>query len=303
MGWLRKSKKLDQKPRRPAEGNNRAVFSYYARGVSTDEDNTGRRKDQNISTIKHYRLQLGLLPSYFAYLAILFAMGYSCLLVPSPKIILVNTPDTVHRDPSVYQEAIETIWNKSILNRTKLTVSTSRIKQDINSQFGELANVQIELPLLGRRPTVILIPVKPALQLLSSNGSFYVDLGGRVMARTTDLTQNALKQLPLIRDETGVLAEPGKVVIPAAQASFLTNLHAQLLAQNIDVESITLPPRAANEADIRIVGLPYTVKFSIGSDPRQAVGTYQATKAKLDKEGVTPAEYIDLRVEEKVFYK
>ncbi len=303
MSWFRKKKKQDQSPRRRPESNNTAVFSYYARGASPSEENTGRNEGSGISAVKRYRLRLGHIPSYLALVAVVTALAYSCILTPNPKIILVNTPDTVHRDPKAYQDGVRAIWQKSILSRTKLTVSTDSIESDIKSQFSELSDVQIELPLLGRRPTVILTPVKPSLQLISNNGSFYVDADGKVMARTTDLTQNELKDLPVIRDETGILAEAGKIVIPAAQAQFLSKLHAQLRAQNIDIQSITLPQKAANEADVRITGLPYYVKFSIESDPRQAVGTYLAAKAKLDGEGVTPAEYIDVRVDEKVFYK
>jgi hypothetical protein len=243
------------------------------------------------------------IPSYIALLAVVIALAYSCILTPNPKIILVNTPDTVHRDPKVYQEAIQSIWQKSVLNRTKLTVSTDGIQREIRNQFAELSNVQIELPLLGRRPMVILTPQKPTLQLVSANGSFYVDGGGKVMAHTTDLTQNDLKNLPLIRDETSNSAEPGKIVIPATEAQFLSKLYTQLRAENIDVQSITLPPKAANEADVRVAGLPYYIKFSIESDPRQAVGTYLAVKTKFDNEGITPTEYIDVRVEEKVFFK
>lgn len=303
MKFLRKKQKPDENQRRRPASDNPAVFSYYARGASLSDQNTGRHENAGLSAVKRYRLRLGHLPSYLALLAIVIAMGYSCLLQPNPKIILVNVPDTVHRDPLAYQEAVQSIWKKSVFSRTKLTVSTAGIRREISSQFGELGNVQIELPLLGRRPTVVLTPAKPALQLVSSNGSFYVDANGKVMARTTDLTQNELKDVPAIYDETGISAEPGKNIIPGPEASFLQRLYAQLQAQNLSVQSITLPPRAANEADVRIAGQPYYVKFSIDSDPRQAVGTYLAAKAKLDSDQAAPSEYIDVRVEEKVFIK
>ncbi len=302
MSWFHKNKKRDN-PRKRPESNKRAVFSYYARGASSSDQNTGRNEDVAKSAFKRYGVRLVHIPSYVAFLAVVIALAYSCMLTPDPKIILVNTPDTVHRESKVYQESIKAIWQKSLLNRTKLTVSTDGMEREIKNQFAELSNVQIELPLLGRRPSVILTPQKPTLQMVSANGSFYVDSGGKVMARIPDLVQNDLKNLPLIRDETSNSAEVGKVVLPATEAQFLNKLYYQLRAENIDVQSITLPPKAANEADVRVAGLPYYIKFSIESDPRQAVGTYLAAKTKLDKEGTTPAEYIDVRVEEKVFFR
>ncbi len=303
MVWLQKQKKQDKNQRQRPNGVNPAVFSYYARGASPSDQNTGRNENAGVSALKRYRLRLGHIPSYIALAAILIALGNACLLQPNPKIILVNTPDTVHRDPKVYQEAVQAIWKKSVFSRTKLTISTATIRRDIAGQFTELATVRIELPLLGRRPTVVLTPTKPALQLMSANGSFYVDAGGKVMARTTDLLANELQNVPVVHDETGISAEPGKVVIPATEASFLRKLYAQLQTDAVAVTSITLPPRGANEADVRVNGQRYYIKFSIDSDPRQAVGTYLAAKAKLDAEGVVPAEYLDVRVDEKVFYK
>lgn len=303
MKLFHRKQKPGNSPRRKSSTVNPAVFSYYARGASPSDQNTGRREDAGTSRIKRYRLRMGHIPSYIALTAIVVALGYSCLLQPNPKIILVSAPDTIHRDAKVYQEAVQTIWKKSVFNRTKLTVSTGSIRRDITGQFSELADVRIELPLLGRRPTVTLTPTRPALQLVSGNGSFYVDASGKVMARTTDVTENELKDIPLIHDDTGISAEPGKNIIPASEALFLRRLYAQLQAQNIAVQTITLPARAANEADVRVTSQQYYIKFSIDSDPRQSVGAYLAAKAKLDVDRVTPAEYIDVRVEEKVFYR
>lgn len=303
MRWLGKQRKQDANQRRRPTDVKPGVFSYYARGASPSDQNTGRNQNAGLSVLKRYRLRLGHIPSYMALAAILIALGNACLLQPNPKIILVSTPDTVHRDPKTYQEAVQAIWKKSVFNRTKLTISTAAIRRDIAGQFTELAAVQIELPLLGRRPTVILTPTKPALQLVNASGSFYVDADGKVMARTTDLLQNDLQNVPVVHDETGISVEPGKAFIPAAEASFLRKLYAQLRAEEVAVTSITLPLRAANEADVRVDGQRYYIKFSIDSDPRQAVGTYLAVKAKLDAEGIVPTEYIDVRVDEKVFYR
>jgi hypothetical protein len=54
---------------------------------------------------------------------------------------------------------------------------------------------------------------------------------------------------------------------------------------------------------VRLPGQKYHLKFSMLTDPRQAVGSYLAIRDKLAKENATPSEYIDLRTDEKVFYK
>lgn len=302
MSFLSKKQK-SQPDRRRSKGSNPAVFSYYARGASPSDQNTGRNENAGLGAIKRYRLRLGHIPSYIALVAIVLAVGNACLLDSNPKIILVQVPGTVYRDAETYQDGVQAIWRDSLLNRTKLTVSTGKIEQSINDEFAELSNVQIELPLLGSRPTVRIMTSAPALELVSGNGSFYVDNKGEVLARTSDLSKNQLPSIAVIHDESGLSAEPGKTILSTAQAGFLKKLSAQLKAGAVVVSSITLPRTAANQADLRVDGQSYYVKFSLDSDHRQAVGTYLAAKAKLDAQGTKPAEYLDVRVPEKAFYK
>jgi hypothetical protein len=305
MKFGKRKQKVEQNQRRRPDTNRPGVFSYYSQRSGAplaNAESVGRRAE-SISPIKRLNLRLGYLPSYIALIAVLIGVFYSFWLQPLPRITVISQAGTVHRDSKLYQQEIEDIWRKTLLNQTKLTVHSGTIRNDILDHFGELADAQIELPLLGRRPAITLTPAKPAMQLISANGTFYVSSTGRVMAKTTDVTQNQLGQLPLIRDEGGLNAEVGKFVIPEPQAVFLQKLYAQLVAAQVSVQSITLPNNAANEADVRIGDKAYYIKFSTDTDPRQAVGTYIAARDKLNADGVTPAEYIDVRVEEKVFYR
>lgn len=286
--------------RRRPEGVGSPVFSYYARG-----NKTASQTDVVRDEIKGKRLgsKRRRWPRYIMFTAILAAVLYSCYLLPNPKIILLSSSGTIHREPQIYQDAVNDSWSQSILNRTKLTVPAGDIRAEIKKQFPELSDIKIELPLLGRRPIVTLIPGQPSLQLISKNGPFYVNKYGIVMARTTGIIANELPDIPIVQDETGISAEPGKAILSGPEAKYLTRLSEQLQAENIKIQSITLPAGAAKEADVRISGISYYIKFSFDLNPRQAVGSYLAAKAKLDAEKITPAEYIDVRVEEKLFYK
>ncbi|HSX46612.1 MAG TPA: hypothetical protein VLF87_01325 [Patescibacteria group bacterium] len=297
---FRKQKKPDQPPRRSPNAGGPAVFSYYARGASNDNQNTGRNEGK---VVRAYKPRLGHLPSYIALLAIVIASLYACYLQPNPHIAIVTQNGTVHRSNQVYQEGIANIWHKSLLNQTKLTLNSTRLQNDILQQFPELAGAKIELPLLGRRPSVVITPGTPALKLVSVNGEFYVDNNGKVMAQARDVQENKLDTLAVVHDETGARADPGKVIIPGVEAEFLQKLQRQLMVANLKVVSITLPANAANEADVHLDGIGYFVKFSTTTDPRQSVGSFMAAKAKLDADNTSPGQYIDVRVDEKVFYQ
>lgn len=302
---FKKHKPADEQRRRPISTTAPGVFSYYSqRERSTQTNPTVRSRQQEpISVVKRTRLRIGYVPSYIALCAIVIAVLYSFWLQPVPRLHIQSHTGTVYREHEAYQHGIEEIWQSSIFNQTKLTVRDQQIKREILEHFGELADVRIELPLLGRRPAVTLVPAEPALKLTSSNGTFYVSGTGRVMAKTTDVTENEVATLPLIRDETGIDAEPGKLAIPEAQATFLAQLYAYLTEAGAQIQSITLPSTAANQADVRFADVTYYVKFALGTDPRQAVGSYLAVRDKLTADGTSPVEYIDVRVEEKVFYR
>jgi hypothetical protein len=63
-------------------------------------------------------------------------------------------------------------------------------------------------------------------------------------------------------------------------------------------------PSNANELDIQIAGQPYEVKFNLHSDKaREQAGTYLATIASLQKQGITPSKYIDVRVDGRAYYQ
>lgn len=280
----------------------RPVFSYYARSGSTNQQNTGRRETVTGSQTKRWQRWFKSAPTYLALIMISVALLYACLLQPNPKIVVINQAGTIYRSTDEYRHTTTDIWKQSLLNRTKITLHGDDIRREVLNQFSEVSAVNIELPLLGRRPTVSLTLAHPVLELVSSNGSFYTDGRGKVLSRTGEVTKNQV-EVPLIRDETGLRAEPGQTILPESQVSFLQKLHLQLKAQNIPVETIVLPADAANEADVHINGLAYYLKLSMLTDPRQAIGSYEAATAKLRNDGITPAEYIDLRVDEKVFYR
>ncbi|HUP26744.1 MAG TPA: hypothetical protein VM124_03825 [Candidatus Limnocylindrales bacterium] len=301
---FRRTKQTPEIPRRRPSSDSPAVFSYYTRGSSDNSQNLGRH-DRVISDATARRRLVGWrnIPSYIALFMIASAVLYALTLQANPKIVLINQPGTIYRPAADYQRAISDIWRHSVANNTKLTVHSQDIRSETEEQFSELSDVRIELPLLGRRPTVILIPARPAIQFVSVNGVFYVDDQGKVLAKVSDVTQNQLANIPLVRDETGLPAELGKAVVSQPEATFLKRLATQLDAEGLQLESITLPRSAANQADVRLRDQPYYLKFFILSDPRQAVGSYLALKAKLDADHTTPSEYIDLRADEKVFYK
>ncbi|MEO8862709.1 MAG: hypothetical protein ABI354_00095 [Candidatus Saccharimonadales bacterium] len=303
---FKKPNKATPKTRRsPSTPNRTAAFSYYNQKRSPSDLNVGRKRQgpAALIAVTSSRIKRRHLPELVAWFAIVVAIMYSLTLQTAPRINVVSQPGTVSRSPEVYKDDVQSIWQSSFLNRSKLTVKTGDIRGGIQKQFPEIVDIDIELPLLGRRPAITLTTAAPAFVLSSTNGSFYVDRNGKVLALVKDVSKNNVGTLIKLIDETQTHATPGRRVVSQPAADYLIKLNQLLSSAHLNVDSITMPPKAANEADVRITGEAYFVKFLIGSNEQQGVGALVAVQAKLDNDHVTPKEYIDLRVDEKAFYR
>lgn len=289
-------RKKKQPVRRPgAQAERPGVFSYYAQARSDNVQNTGRVEEQ-ITNRAPSRLRY--IPTIIASTLIIGAGLYSLWLKPSPKIVVLGQPNTIFQSAETYQSGIADIWRSSLSNQSKLTLNSAKLTQDIKQKFPEIAEVKIELPLLGQRASVVLVPAQPTMQLLGSQGSFYLNAQGKALAESGTVRNQELKPQPTVQDATDTDISVGTAVLPEAQVRFLTGLYATLRAAKLPIESMILPSTAANQVDVRLEGKGYYLKFNLLTDPKQAVGSYLASKEKT-----AAKEYIDLRVPEKVFYK
>lgn len=307
MIFRKKKQGSNQQPsvRRSSGGSGPQVFSYYARGSSATGQNTGRsaEREEQVVDKRTPKLHLGSISSLIALVVMVGILLYSLWIQPQPKVVVLAQPGTIHQDTASYQKAINAAWGSRIENQFKLSVDARSLEEQIARAVPDVGDVRVELPLLGRKATVVLTPGRPALELTTTNGAFYVDQNGKVMARSSEVKQNQLKDVPTVQDESAVETEVGKTVLTIQQATFIQALAKQLSAQGLGVQSMTLPANAANQVDVRLNGLNYYIKFATTGDARQGVGTFMAAKNKFENERVTPAEYVDVRIDEKVFYK
>ena len=291
--------------RRSPNGTSPQVFSYYARSSSSTGQNVGRTVEREEARPERRlpKIRFGGIPSLVALFAMLGIFVYSMWIQPSPKVVVLAKSGTVYQDSSAYQKAIAGAWSSHLGNQFKMSVNASALEKQIQTAVPDVASVQVQLPLLGRRPTVVLTPGTPALELVTANGGFFVDKNGKVLARSSEVKQNQLQNVPTVQDESGIKAEPGKTILTIEQATFIRTLAQQLAAEGLNVQSMILPSNAANQVDVRLKGQNYYIKFATTGEVRQSVGTYLAARNKLNAEGITPAEYVDVRIDEKVFYK
>lgn len=209
-----------------------------------------------------------------------------------------------YRDLSAYQQAVVNAFGASkLLGSNKVTVNIGQVEDRLLADFPELADVSVRLPVVGHRPTVFLEPSTSRLILhTAQNDKFVLDSSGRAVAAGADVSRYASAGLPEVQDQSKRTVQLGDTAIPSTTVSYITEVARQLRAKNIAIASLTLLD-APGELHLRIKDEGYYIKLNARGDARVAVGSFLAVKSRLDAEQKKPGQYIDARIEKRVYYR
>ncbi len=286
-------------------------FSYYA-NRSQSELNTGRETWADKPVPRRTPGRLQKLKAHWTMIAggvlLLAVVIYQLQLSSTPNVVsLVAASDAPFlRDTKIYQQAATKLIDNSTTNRNKLTIDTSGIAASLRQQFPELETVTVTLPLLGDRANIYVKPADPALVLATANETFVIDERGRALSEARSQAQLTRLQIPTVTDQSNLAFKLGSQALSRQTTAFIQTVARQHRAHKIDVRAMTLPP-AASELDVYITGKPYFIKYNIHDGDAEAAslqtGSYIATSRHLAAKNITPAQYIDVRLQGRVYYK
>jgi hypothetical protein len=207
------------------------------------------------------------------------------------------------RSEETYRQAAHVILGSSFANTNKLTLDTARVAATMQKQFPELDEVSVTLPLIGHRPAIYIQPARPALLVKTPDGElFVVDTAGRALIGASQVRKIDKLGLDVVDDQSGLKVVLGRTLLPSGNVEFITEVLGQLKAKHVRITALILP-QATNELDVKIEGQPYIVKFNIRGDAREEAGAFLAVKQYLEHQGKQPTSYIDVRVDNKTYYR
>jgi hypothetical protein len=299
MNALFKKKKIDQRRSRQG-GQPASVFSYYSNRSTPD---VARARYESPATHKRGLERLKHTPTLIAAIAIVTSLVYASVLSNQPRLQMYASESgrSLQRSDDVYSDYVSKKLSSSIFNKSKLTFNSQSVVESLQQQFPEVDSAIVTLPLLGHKPIVRIAVSSPVFILATSQGSYYVNDKGMPLVRVSDV-QHQPENVSVVTDETGLPIKVGTQVLTTDTVNFISQLLEQLNATKTAYDSVTLPLEA-NEVQVKLAGVPYIVRFNTTQDARTQVGTLLAVKQRLEGEGATPKEYIDVRVEERAYYK
>lgn len=286
---------------------NAAVFSYHANRSASLE---GRERSAAVqSQPKRQMPRFGLdklrRTHVLSVLVILILFLLSVGLDSRPKVVVLGDASDrfALQDTKVYEDAARQMFGKSYTNNNKLTINTEAVATELKHTFPEVHAVSISLPFIGRQPTVYIQPAIPQLVLATPQGQFILDSNGRALAEATpDTPMPKDRAVPTIIDQSGIDVRKGDVVLPSKSVAFIADVAAQLYAQKIEADTWTLPAQSS-QLNVKMKGVPYFVKFNLQADGREEAGSYIAVRKELEGKREVPAQYIDVRVSGRAYYR
>lgn len=295
-------KKIKTQPRnvQSAGRANSPVFSYHS---SRSGGETARGRYEPAANDRRGLGRLRHLPTTLAIIVIVGCLFYASLLDNKPRVMVSasSTGKPLQRPTKVYESYINQQLAGSFMNRSKLTFNGEPIVTNLHKQFPEVANAIIAIPLVGHRPVVHIAVASPAFILGSSSGAYYISTNGKPLVKVSEV-ENPLSNILTVTDETNLPITIGQQILPTDTVAFITAVTRQLKAANTPVQSVTLPLEV-NELQVRVIGQPYAIRYNTLGDARLQTGTFLAVKNRLEGSREVPKEYIDVRVEERAYYK
>jgi hypothetical protein len=287
-------KSLQPRTRQPAKGRAKVPLTYYrSAGGAAQDDKSPFIRSKPKTRVRKYllgALDFGVL---LLFLAIFI---YSLIIRPEPKIAANSY--TYHPAATYQQAAQEQL--KSLTSRNKLTINEDQIIKNLQSEFPEIANARLELPVISQIPTLHLTIAEPALVLKNNKSSYIVSSIGTVVDKAEGFSRS--KELPSVEDQADFDLKPGSPAFSRESTSFIVDVWRYTKASNINVASMVLPVRPM-ELNLKTTDKPYFVKFYLGGDAVLQTGQFVAARNQFEKDGVNPSEYLDVRIQGKIFYK
>lgn len=256
-----------------------------------------KSKKDNVSYLKN-------MPMYISLILIFISVYYLLTLSTKPQIIVLNNnakTQLINKD--VLQKKAESELKKSIFNRFKPMFNEEKLSAELTKLSPEITSLSITAGALKHNPQIRVEFSEPSIVLSTGSNLFVIGSDGKVLADITKSKEGfSVSSLPLVIDLTNIEIKVRKIALTSAQVNYIQQIQFQTDRKQITTSSMSILP-GGSQLDVKYSGLSYVVKYNLFEDARVSSGVFLATKEKLDKDGINPAEYIDVRVPERAYIK
>lgn len=277
---------------------NRTLTGSLAPGVVSVNEHHAELKSVRIHThdLRQHRRRLSGIFLIVALVAV--ALGYGIFQsIAIPKVVAVATERPI--DAQYYEQKIQQYLNGRPLERSRVALNVERLAQYLQvNDAPEVLAVSPDMSFDGLGTSRLqLVMRRPVIAWRTGSSNLYVDDQGVAFARNYH-PEPTVK----VVDETGIVTKDNKVLASNRFLGFIGRVVGRMKASGLTVTQVALPANTTRQVAVTVEGVNYPIKYSVdrpvGEQTEDAV---RAIRYLADK-GIG-AEYLDVRVSGKAFYK
>lgn len=250
----------------------------------------GMKSGNKVSVAKILRLTLVVT----AILVLLYVFTASPLL----RINTIEVAGLKTLSEDSIRSQVQDVINSSLINQNILFVPMGQINTQLKKDNYQIANAEIiRIPFNTIKVTVT--EQKPSILWRSGNTLSILTGDGRAYAgEPNDELKN---NLPTVVDSTNLPVKAGEKIVSESFANFVTQLHTTLPDKNIKATQFEVQETTTELFVTTADG--YKLRFDTTRPVDEQITDLATVLDQLKKQGKKPTEYIDLRINGKVFYK
>ena len=305
MKFFGRKTKSAELSRREIIARRRQAVSDIESGASTE----GFRRNRNISRtqerkadsdrqawhdlrVKRRKLSAWLIGIVLSVIILLI------LLMQLIATIVAQAPSPIaNTDSNVYTGVLEDYLRERPIERLRFLVRQDSLEEFFSTRAPEVATVKVVGTPQLATASLQLTFRQPVAQWASDTTTYFVD-GSGVTFERNHFDPPAIA----VKDNSNIDIEAGQEVLDRRFLSFLGHVVSGFTDNSMKVQEILLPDGMLRQVDVRLEGKPYFVRMTIDRDAAAQVGEAMHAIGYMDGRGMSP-EYIDVRVDQRVFYK
>jgi cell division septal protein FtsQ len=183
------------------------------------------------------------------------------------------------------------------LGRNLITLDLGSLEHGLLDQYPEIRRAQIS----RSWPQTLKIKIEERQVTLgwrTGGVTYLLDTDGTIVNGLGE----AAARLPVIEDSSNLPVKPGDRVVPARFVQFCSELVEQITNTTGLTSTELKVPDTTSELYVK-VNRPYFIKFDTTRGASEQLQQLKVVLTELAKQPKKPAEYIDLRIAGKAYYK
>lgn len=229
---------------------------------------------------------------------VLVILGYSVIASSLFRIKNIQVAGNQTLSETTIRDQVTAIIGDSPISQNILFVSANNIESQLKKNNYQVSGVKIER-LYFNTLKITITEQKPSILWRSGNTLSVFSSNGR--AYSGEPSEELKISLPTVIDTSNLPVKTGEKALDEGFVNFVSQLHIQLPERGVKAKEYQVQETTTEMYVITQDG--YKLRFDTTRSVEEQLTDLTAVLDDLKKQGKKPNEYIDLRINGKVFYK